>query len=146
MPKPSLSRGPLFLLAAAFATVSGVVSAGDKPAAAEKKQAQVEFGGMTIAIDPDTGRIRALSPEQSQRLAAAMRLKLAALRARSAARQGTAPEPAARAADAPRSAVVGLEHLKYSTLSVAPDGTREFKCLTLSEHAKAAAAAAKDRE
>lgn len=116
----------------------------------EKQATQVDFAGMKVSIDPQTGRLQPLSQEEAQRLGAAMRQKLQEIRARAVERHAAQPSAAAAAApEGVRSAVVGATHLRLSVLSLGSDGKRELSCLSGSEISATAAPArapSKDKE
>src|SRR5262245_12977234 len=104
MPKSFPLRGArAFVLASAAALVAAHTVLAEEPqaaSAAKVEDATPSPGGMKVGVDPETGRARALTPEEAQQLATAMRAKLAQIRAQALARR--------RAARSPEDAASGL--------------------------------------
>jgi len=106
------------LVAGAFPALAEAAAdvAEARPAAAEKAPA-VQVGGLNVAVDPETGRIRPLTLAEQRKLAAAMKKQFGV----------KAQEPVVHA-DGMFSAVVGTEFLSYSVARLAADGTVERQC------------------
>jgi hypothetical protein len=88
--------------------------------AATAEQAQeptVSVAGMNVAVDPETGHIRPLTPAEQRKLAAAMKKQFGV----------KAHQPVAHA-DGMLSTVVGTEFLSYSVGRLAADGSVEREC------------------
>ena len=126
------------LVACSLAVPVMPLEAGQKDEAGEGEGRREAFAGMTVSVDPETGRVRPPSVEEAKKLRAAMRDIVAQLRASRRAPGTTAAAPAARSqAAAPKgvredgklSAVVGPDHINFTTAAVGPDGKVSTSCL-----------------
>jgi hypothetical protein len=105
---------------------------------AKNDEATVTFSGMTVGIDPDTGRLRPLSAEEARTLAGILRQRFASRwrTTRFGQRDGGM-----------MTAVVGMEHLNFSVVRRDADGTLTSECLEAAEpEASSSAAATDDRK
>lgn len=117
---------PLLAVALVLATGSAFAAepvAGPAPAEepAEKTYEPMRVLGMQVHIDPETGELRTPTPEEAAALSAQLRQMFAA-----------APAPQAAAVEHENGTIsmeLGLEHMDFSVVRVAPDGTAAFDCV-----------------
>ena len=102
-------------------------------AAAAAGDVTVPFAGMSIAIDPETGRMKQPTPEQAAELSSAMRKMFA----QPAATARTAGSKVTRHPNGMLSAVVAPEHLSFSVMRRNSDGTVARQCVSSPRAAEA---------
>lgn len=94
-------------------------------ATAEPVEVELPGVGLTVAIDPVTGRLRQPTPEEARALAAGMMQKLG--------RKG--PAQVVHHRDGMLSAVLTTDYLDYSVATVDADGNLSLTCVAGSESA-----------
>jgi hypothetical protein len=107
------------------------------PPKADSEGAYANVAGMNVAIDAATGRMRPPTAQEAQRLRAGMREFFARVRARSEAARGAGEPEVAPARpvlnhgrDGQLSALLGTDKLKFTVLTLNPDGSRSSVCVT----------------
>jgi hypothetical protein len=83
----------------------------------EIQQPEVTVDGMNVAIDPETGHVRPLTPAEQRKLAAAMKKQF-----------GVKAHPPVVHADGTLSVFVGTDYVSYSVARVAEDGSILRQC------------------
>ena len=129
---------PALALALLLAPAAGAVAAEElRPAESTPTPAStdhdsgwttVTVAGMQVAID-ENGRLRPPTAEEAQALAQAFRMQF---------RRSAQARPTVQYRDGHLSAVVGMDHLDYSVLSVEPDGSLTLSCVDGVDQAVAA--------
>jgi len=113
--------GALFLSSPVLAgDEKSTVPAGEKPEAAAEKPSPREVPKMIVAVDPDTGKVRA--PTAAEREA----LRTGATKALARVAEPTLVE---KLPDGRVRARLGPEHAHYSVARVKPDGTLSKDCV-----------------
>jgi hypothetical protein len=129
---------PALALALLLAPVAGAAAAEKlrpaestpTPASADQDSGwtKVTVAGMQVAID-EHGRLRPPTAEEAKALAQAFRMQF---------RRSAQARPTVEYRDGHMSAVVGMDHLDYTVLSVEPDGSLSLSCVDGVDQAVAA--------
>ena len=111
-------RGLVLALAALLAVV--VPAMADEAAAEEAGTAAIQFAGMQLHLDPETGEMRAPSAEEARQLSKVMHQRFG----RHLVTRAPSPNK-----NGDLQVVLGLEHFNFTVLTVNVDGEPVTHCL-----------------
>jgi hypothetical protein len=121
-----LAAGVLLVLGTMAAIAAQGASGAGNPADAGTKPAdlRVTVAGMQVAVDPQTGKLRPPTAEESRALAQALRQEFV---------QPSAPLQVVRAANGAEMVELPEDFMETAVLLIAQDGTRQIQCMSAEE-------------